>query len=56
MPGSKPVFSCKQRDLRKALAERVGYQDPGCADAFAQCLSRLAAAVRTALHARYDLC
>lgn len=42
----------KQRELREALAERVGDQDPGYADAFVQCLSRLAAAVRTALHAR----
>jgi hypothetical protein len=44
----------KQRELREALAERVGDQDPGYADAFVQCLSRLAAAVRTALHATGD--
>lgn len=41
----------KQRELREALAERLGEQDPGYADAFVQALSRLAAAVRTALHA-----
>jgi hypothetical protein len=41
----------KQRELREALAERVGEHDPGYTGAFVQCLSRLAAAVRTALHA-----
>lgn len=42
----------KQRELRAALAERIGENDPAYADAFVQALSRLAAAVRTALHAR----
>jgi hypothetical protein len=41
----------KQRELREALAERIGEQDPNYADAFVQALSHLAAAVRTALHA-----
>lgn len=40
----------KQRELRETLSERVGEEDPAYADAFVQCLSRLAAAVRTALH------
>ena len=42
----------KQRELREALAERVSDQDPAYADAFVQALSRLAAAVRTELHAQ----
>lgn len=41
----------KQRELREALAERIESQDSAFADAFVQSLSRLAAAVRTALHA-----
>jgi hypothetical protein len=41
----------KQRELREALVERIGEQDPAYADAFVQCLSRLAAAVHTELHA-----
>lgn len=41
----------KQRELREGLAERISDQDPGYADAFVQCLGRLAAAVRTELHA-----
>jgi len=41
----------KQRELREALAERIDGQDSAFADAFVQSLSRLAAAVRTALHA-----
>lgn len=41
----------KQAELREALAERIDRSDPGYADAFVQSLSRLAAAVRTALHA-----
>ncbi len=40
----------KQRDLREALAERMDESDPAYPDAFVQSLSRLAAAVRTALH------
>ncbi len=36
------------------FAERVGEQDPAYADAFVQALSRLAAAVRTALHPQDD--
>jgi hypothetical protein len=44
-------IEAKQRELREGLAERVGEQDPNYADAFVQALSRLAAAVRTALHA-----
>jgi hypothetical protein len=44
-------IEAKQAELRAALAERIGDQDPGYADAFVQCLSRLAASVRTALHA-----
>jgi len=42
----------KQHELREALAERVSEQDPSFADAFVQALSRLAAAIRTALHAQ----
>jgi hypothetical protein len=42
----------KQHELRNALAERIGGSDPAYADAFVQTLSRLAAAVRTSLHAR----
>jgi hypothetical protein len=41
----------KQRELREALAERMDDTDPAYPDAFVQSLSRLAAAVRTALHA-----
>lgn len=41
----------KQKELREALAERIGVDDPAYADAFVQSLSRLAASVRTALHA-----
>ncbi len=45
-------IEAKQRELRDGLAERVSEDDAGYADAFVQCLSRLAAAVRTALHAQ----
>jgi hypothetical protein len=41
----------KQRELREGLAERIGDQDPGYAEAFVQALTLLAAAVRTAVHA-----
>jgi hypothetical protein len=41
----------KQSEFRDALAERIDRADPGYADPYVQALTRLAAAVRTALHA-----
>jgi len=41
----------KQRALREELNERIAEQDPAFPDAFVSCLARLAANVRTDLHA-----